>query len=201
MNKNLRLLVLWPLVKHNWNNIINFIEDDIGIEIKDKVKISSKNIDNENWINFILNIYLSHRKSDNVDTESGLRAKIDKKIKSEFFGNIPKDNRCVLVITYELKECTLKKLIKNVKKDCLHNNQRINSNINEFNRLSHCYMQNTLKDIVRNKFKNDNKLPEHIKGRHYGRKRIAHAPESALGALDILNFLKDNGVTILDDEN
>jgi hypothetical protein len=192
-----RIIVIWPLMSHRWEDIIDFIENDVKIKIKDKFLAFPEKLDDKEWFEFIIGLYMSHRVSDNPGLkEIDVENKINKKIKFEFFGSISKEKRKILLLTYDIDDTTRGNLIEKVKLVCGHDNDRIELNITNKKARKHCYDQNSLKDIVRVKFKNDKNLKKYYKGTHQGRKRIAHCPESSLGVRDIMNFIHQEGIVV-----
>jgi len=136
-----------------------------------------------------LNVYMAHRASDGEDTISGLKNRINKKINSEFFGKIELQNRKILILIYDIDENHRSRVIEKVKSVCGHDDQRVQNNLRVIDGKGHCFDQNILKSIVREKFKYENILPPHPRGVHYGRKRIAHTPESKRGSWELINFI------------
>ena len=103
-------------------------------------------------------------------------------------------------MTYDIDDLKMSSLIKNLKSICGHDEKRIRRNVSSLEKKNHCFKQNALKDIVRNKFKFDMSLPSHERGVHHGRKRIAHCPGTVIGAADILNFLSNFKKEEIDNE-
>lgn len=194
-----RCLVFWPITRLSWKKYKSFIRDIPGINGLKFIEYQPKVTSSKSWGDFIHGLYQSHCISDNVDKPSVLRKKINKKIESEFLGGVSEKDRTVMVAFYSLEDDCHEKIIDCVSQVCEHSKERIQVNIEVKKKRKHCYYQNSIKDIVRTFFKEDTNMPSHCRGSHYGRKRIAHAPESSQGCLDIINFLKNNSEII--DEN
>ena len=196
INDKTRIIILWPIILHRWNDIIEYIEQEITIKIKNKLVVFPEKIDDQNWFEFVLKMYMSHVAVDGLDTKENLKRKIDKKIRSEFFGLLPPNNRRILILLYDVNDDHRDKIIQKVKSVCRHDDTRIANNLKNCLSRDHCYDQNEVKDIIRHLYKDDEKLPSHSRGRHYGRKRIAHCPESPRGAAAIVDFVFEEGAII-----
>lgn len=180
--------ILWAPIKHRWLDILSEINKD-GAKLTSALIYSPTDISDDVWYNFVVGCYLSHEKIDNprVDLNSKIQ-KIYKKLKYEHLDKCER-KLCVFTFVVEDKEKISGIITDELKNSWGYTEERILENYSNLTSTGMPYELNIMKDIVRKRFCNDEKLPNYYKGAYAGRKRIMHTPASTAGCVGLWDFL------------
>ena len=180
--------ILWAPIKHRWLDILSDINKD-GVKLTSALTYKPSDISDSVWYNFVVGCYLSHEKIDNpdVDLESKIQ-KIFKKLKYEHLDTCERQ-LCVITFIIEDKDKITSTITNELKNGWEYTEERIQENYDNLTSAGMPYELNIIKDIVRKRFCNDEKLPNYYKGTYAGRKRIMHSPVSTAGCVGLWDFL------------